>query len=78
MSVRKLKTILFTLKSSIDMKKELKLLINPELIIRNGIDLYSMMDDLRNVGCIQDGIFVYDSKDESKVFNIFDKYCLNR
>lgn len=60
------------------MKKKLKLLINPELIIRNEIDLYSMMDDLRNVGCIQDGIFVYDSKDESKVFNIFDKYCLNR
>lgn len=60
------------------MKKELKLLINPELIIRNGINLYSMMDDLRNVRCIQDGIFVYDSKDESKVFNIFDKYCLNR
>lgn len=60
------------------MKKELKLLINPELIIRNGINLNSMMDDLRNIGCIQDGIFVYDSKDESKVFNIFDKYCLNR
>ena len=77
MSVRKLKTILFTLKSSIDMKKELKLLINPELIMRNEVDLHSMMNELEKVGSIQNGIFVYDSKDEDKVFDIFDRYCLN-
>ena len=60
------------------MKKELKLLINPELIMRNEVDLHSMMNELEKVGSIQNGIFVYDSKDEGEVFNIFDKYCLNR